>query len=363
MALTPSVKIAVSRFKKSVTEQMAFIMKRNSGFTLVELLVVIAVIGIMMAILLPAVQSVRSAARRTSCLNNIRQVALATTMFHDANKAYPPARIQPAMFPGAGLGCGGSEPSWLVRIMPYIEANNAYKSWDLAVSFADHPAEVTDVALEIFCCPTRRVASEAIIDDSTVTTGSTLPCGCGGGQQISVVGGATGDYAGNHGDPSPGSAGVESDYWRGGNGTGVIISSRARCFRHPTLPFNPQVPGRWVDRIGIKNIKDGTSSTFLMGELHVQPERLNEMPYNGPIYNGEDVAAFSRIGGPTVPIAPHPTYEPGPIYGFGSWHPSACNFALADGSTRTVNNLIDTSTLGQLCHRADGGSVNLDNNN
>lgn len=337
-------------------------MKNNQrrAFTLIELLVVIAIIGVLTAITLPAVQQIRSAAQRTSCLNNIKQIALATTMFHDANKAYPPARIQPAMFPGAGMGCGGREPSWLVRIMPFIEANNAYLDWDLSVAYSDHSKEAKETALQVFCCPSRRSASDAIIDDSNITVGTTLPCGCGGSQTIKVVGGATGDYAGNHGDPSPGSSGGINDYWRGGNGTGIIISSRARCVRHPTLPFSPQVPGRWVDRISVHDVSDGTSNTFLVGELHVQPNRVNSMPYNGPIYNGEDLAAFTRIGGPTVPIARNPFEEPGSIMGFGSWHSGVCNFAMADGSTRSVNNYLDTETLAQLCHRADGNFVSVD---
>ena len=109
----------------------------------------------------------------------------------------------------------------------------------------------------------------------------------------------------------------------------------------------------------MKSITDGTSQTILAGELHVPLDGLTQMPYNGPLYNGEDVAAHTRIGGPAVPILS--AYdEPGAVFGFGSWHPAACNFVMADGSTHTVNNYIDTILLGHLCHRSDGNTSNVE---
>ena len=82
------------------------------------------------------------------------------------------------------------------------------------------------------------------------------------------------------------------------------------------------------------------------------------MPWNGPIFNGEDLAAFARIGGPTVPLLTA-AQEPGPVLGFGGAHPQVVNFTMADGSTRNMSYALDTTTLGQLCHRADGQVINL----
>lgn len=322
------------------------------GFTLVELLVVIAIIGILIGMLLPAVQTVREAARRTDCLNRMRQIGLATTMFHDSQGAFPPARLFRKQFALPPYHLGQDEPSWLVRILPYLEQNSFYDQWDLSAGYDEHPEDVVSRAVSTFVCPTRRNLDGAKAPNSTKEVLVVAPCGCGGWMEVEVVGGATGDYAGNHGDLSPGSFGVASDYYWGGNGTGVIISSQARANSDGSLT--------WVDRIDYASIRDGSSNTFLAGELHVTPDKLNQVPFNGPIYNGGDLAAFARVGGPGVPLLSAGEEPVSSVLGFGSWHPGVCNFVFADGSTTAIRNSIDTVTLGQLCHRADGGVIEWD---
>ncbi len=166
-----------------------------------------------------------------------------------------------------------------------------------------------------------------------------------------TVPGALGDYGGNHGDLSPGSSGLPTDFYYGGNGTGVIISSRARC--------NGNAPVDWIDRIGMKDLVDGASSTMLAGEMHVPLGKLGRSPEDAFIYNGDNVFNFSRIGGPTVPISGDPRAEGNALVSFGSWHSGICNFAVSDGSVRSIAATIDTDTLGRLCNRRDGQPVSL----
>ena len=326
--------------------------KKNRGFTLVELLVVIAIIGVLMGMLLPAVQQVRESARRTQCMNHLRQIGLATTLFHDSHQAFPPARLYPKKDDPFELQFFvGDQPSWLVRILPFMEQQAFFNQWDLSEPYTTQPDETINHSLASLVCPSRRTIDNANAPDRSEGIEVTSPCGCGGFVEIRVVGGATGDYAGNHGDLSPGSIGAATDYYYGGNGTGVIISSQARKDRDSTLT--------WLDRISYTEIADGSSNTVLAGELHVAPENLNTTPFNGPMYNGEELAAFARVGGPGVPLLGKSDPPASLVLGFGSWHPGTCNFVFADGSTKAIDNRVDTVTLGQICNRRDGGTQNI----
>jgi prepilin-type N-terminal cleavage/methylation domain-containing protein len=318
---------------------------RSTGFTLVELLVVIAIIGVLIALLIPGVQAARESARATQCRSHLRQIGLATLQFHDTYGAFPPARLQ---YRGSQeIVCETTQPSWLARILPFLEETSGYEQWKIYEPFEYHPPAVREYAPAVYVCPTRRNASQAVAGSSINEEPIVYPCGCIGTISIELISGAVGDYAGNHGDFTGGAKGESTDYYLGGNGTGVIISSRGRCTE--TFPIG------WIDKIRYKHLLDGSSKTFLAGEMHVPIDRLAQGPENGPIYNGRDLLAFARIGGPGISLARGPYDKSVPIIGFGSWHRGFCAFAFADGSVQSIDNFIDSLVLKAYCNRADGG--------
>lgn len=321
----------------------------RGALTLIELLVVIAIIGVLVALMLPAVQQAREAARRTQCQNNLKQIGTAVMNFENSFKAFPPARLYPRPGDPPEFSCAGKEPSWFVRIMPFIEAQAAHDKWDEYQDYNSHPDEARAQTFSSYVCPTRRSTQEAVLPSTT--TPYYYQCGCLAGY-VTVAGGATGDYAAVHGDFTGGASGLPTDYWLGGNGTGILISSRAVC--ESTQPIS------WLDRITTASVTDGLSNTLLTGEMHVPQGRLSQIPENGPIYAGEDLAAFARIGGPGFPLARDANDTSIPIMGFGSWHNGVCPFVVGDGRVIFLNVSTDTQLLGRLCNRKDGNDATIE---
>ncbi|MCA9075219.1 MAG: DUF1559 domain-containing protein [Planctomycetaceae bacterium] len=123
--------------------------KRQTGFTLIELMVVIAIIAILIALLLPAVQQAREAARRTQCKNNLKQIGLAIHNYLDAYRFLPPsACIDP------DVTVTGNNGSWGVhgRILPYLDQNNLYRNVDLTTAW-DFQDAINNLKVPGYACP------------------------------------------------------------------------------------------------------------------------------------------------------------------------------------------------------------------
>ena len=150
------------------------ITKKQNGFTLVELLVVIAIIGILIGMLLPAVQSVREAARRTACSNNMRQMGLALFNYESAHNRFPSAGQAKRGGTGSNSGqnvfftdkgdiesVNDAAPSVQMYILPFIEQNNVYELVELRYRYDYDPSlpeamtnqQAAKTAMPMYICP------------------------------------------------------------------------------------------------------------------------------------------------------------------------------------------------------------------
>ncbi|MFO0915239.1 MAG: DUF1559 domain-containing protein [Pirellulales bacterium] len=151
---------------------------RRAAFTLVELLVVIAIIGLLVLLLLPAVQAAREAARRTQCLNNLRQIGLATLAYESAN----------ALLPHSGQGLTDDQPrkvafnlqSSFALILPFMEETNTYNLMDQSKAYNATPSNraVAQHVVDSFACPTNSLRSDPAdsLGYGCVDYGATIHC-------------------------------------------------------------------------------------------------------------------------------------------------------------------------------------------
>jgi prepilin-type N-terminal cleavage/methylation domain-containing protein/prepilin-type processing-associated H-X9-DG protein len=344
------------------------------GFTLVELLVVIAIIGILIGMLLPAVQSVREAARRTVCANNIRQVALAVHNYESAHQRFPVNQVGP----GASDGLGGFKSgfySWFVPILPQLEQANLYRSFDLTKNngddnsykmSADHPnALAANTMIGLLLCP-----SDSPNRNNSTILGSANP--------------APSSYVGNAGWPSY-ATGFTGERPAPGKFNGAI------SLVHPSAQV------RWhTSRIGMHSFVDGTSNTALISERLIQSgnsaadinhgdprlrslhilERFETMPEivsqmsssHAHVFESAHLGRSWSSGAPLVA----PTYmhvqTPNSVMGHyntsldegdfvvtaSSFHSGGANLAMVDGSVHLVSDAVSREVWWAIGGRDDG---------
>jgi prepilin-type N-terminal cleavage/methylation domain-containing protein len=280
-----------------------------AAFTLVELLVVIAIIGILIGLLLPAIQAARDAGRRATCVNNLRQCGLGLLSYHNEFKAFPIGNTAPD-----SRGYGGWW-GFQARILPYLESKNVFA----LINFKYPGTSFQWIAYQ----QAKGIRLGTMINIYYKCPNDPL--------QNAVYHDSTGDYGCT-------------------NYLGVMGSA-------PTANDGILFHGDSNSAINMTKIKDGASHTLIMGERSISND-LYGWPYcgygdlSGTGY-GDNLMATNIGLGPGRPDGAH-------NFHFWSYHPNIAHFLWADGSARPLNYDLDFRVFQSLSTRAGHEVISSD---
>lgn len=350
----------------------------NRGFTLVELLVVIAIIGVLVALLLPAVQAARESARRSQCINNLRQLGIACQLFENSKKSFPTAGGAVQQFDDTAENVkplyGYEYAGWMFQILPFIEQQNLYnlrQGGGTVTTSGFRRTGLVEMKVPTYQCPSR---SDRI-------------CVAG------IYAYALGDYAGvmaSHFSPNwPGFAWQNTVPPAGPEGATEDLLTWTGILSKGGHVQKGATPKIWkFTSVSTKSIEDGTSNTILLAEKAAQskywtsPNPAPGAPGNHPYwelygyYVGADWPHMRQFAGrpagstsnmPEVPVRGDDQARPGDTatnvhqeQGFGSAHPGIICAVFGDASTRTISQDADLLVLDSMGKRADQLVVSQD---
>jgi prepilin-type processing-associated H-X9-DG protein/prepilin-type N-terminal cleavage/methylation domain-containing protein len=317
--------------------------RKCGGFTLVELLVVIFIVAVLVALMLPAVQNAREAARCVQCTNNLKQLAIAAHQFENVYGKYPSGGRAPVYV--GDRPTGGTNV--IVQLLPYFEQSNTYNRWDdfdnrnnVAGGTTATQAQVIGILL----CP-----SDPLPEHVVKLTAKNPPPWCRGFYGMSSYGGNAGKRSSPIGDP-------------------------------PAFPLMSRDGIFFIDScVRLAEVTDGTSNTFLFGErYHRDPEWDSREPVVLPGIDslehqgkwGMVAGAAGIMGNLTLHTAAPINYRVPPggdlstvqnrVCAFGSGHPGGANFAFADGHVRFLKESTRLPILKALSTRRSGKAVSAD---
>jgi prepilin-type N-terminal cleavage/methylation domain-containing protein/prepilin-type processing-associated H-X9-DG protein len=323
------------------------------GFTLIELLVVIAIIGVLIGLLLPAVQKVREAAARMSCTNNLKQIGLALHSYHDTLKTFPPGYVDgntdPNSTPDNDVGPGWG---WAAFLLPYLEQQNVYNqiNFSQAIGTGSNTA-ISQLPLKVYQCPSDAYLQNFTVWPTSIVVAHSSYVGCNGWEECF-------NGAGGNPQPGPGADGLSGLYGPAGRGLFYRNSSTR-----------------------IAEVTDGLSNTIFVGErsgdhapatwtgavpggrcpawMATQPPA----PYSPPPSPAYDNADFDEAlclahGNAThLPSADFPIFDPDTFYSMHTGR--GANFLFGDGSVHFLTSGINPNTY-QALSTIGGGEVSSD---
>jgi prepilin-type N-terminal cleavage/methylation domain-containing protein/prepilin-type processing-associated H-X9-DG protein len=360
---------------------------RRSGFTLIELLVVIAIIAVLIGLLVPAVQKVRAAAARIQCINNLKQLGLATLNYESTygglpynaitkNNSQPPyiPYVQGTVpAPGNSSGTQG-RCSVLVPLLPFVEQNNILSVYTANLDFSDPAnANALTIPFKLFRCPASPSADQVPAYSTTyISPGNDAfapPSAPGASANIfgkklypttaTTVTGWTSDYAGLN----------QVKTKKDANGAEIAYSNPIVAAAYPAGTIPSKGALRQNGRTNITEISDGTSNTTLFSEaagrslqffasgggVAYDPTKItgpiwadsdNRLTVTGTDPTGMDSTQFGK-----GPCAMNCNNLQGDIYSF---HTGGANIGFCDGSVRFVQQSISIVTLAALVTKAGG---------
>ena len=311
-----------------------------AGFTLIELLVVIAIIGVLVGLLLPAVQQAREAARRASCTNNLKQIGLAMHTYADTYKHFPP---------GYSNNSNNCAWYWGTHILPGLENSSLFDKFSPSTTTAYNYPVVADLQtpMSVFRCP-----SDALFTDIFAASAPrrVFPIAAGTNTRVAMS-----NYVGNNGSWKPNTAArFTPTEWNGVPPNGAF----------------------WQDsNLKMKDITDGLSKTIMVGERSVNPGAAsNQCPGAAVAYagrtNNQLLDIDNGLATATVPL--NSTNGDFGSRGYRSEHTGGLIlFLFCDGSVKAISDGINHtvgrvgtpvppapwSTFEQLTARNDGQAI------
>ena len=314
---------------------------KRSGFTLIELLVVIAIIGVLVGLLLPAVQQAREAARRSACSNKMKQQGLALHNFADVYAEQFPVGWIGELEDGEIHGDEGEGWGFAAQLLPFMEQKNLFDTINLGQQVSASSAAVRTTVVTDFLCPSDGYASGDVVNPGEEGGGNTedAPDKVAGPNAYSRsnypgVFGNKHIEGGHDHDLTAALLSGDDDELEASEGNGIFYAGLAGY-------------GRSNNACRFNMVKDGLSKTVCIGE---RDSRIGATLWQGRADGLE--SGMSRVIG----VGEHVFNSGGEAHfeDFFSSHPGGVNFVFADGHVSFLSDSMSDTFFSYLCNRDDG---------